>query len=91
MSDGVAVGVFSYFISEDAKDEYDAQVHLGTSTSTLQATCQYVVHTRLTRFLTYDVLHVAHNVESHDKQGATEVEMQFAQRTNILLASSEAW
>lgn len=58
--EGVTVHFLAYLLSENAKYEYDAQINPGTETSPLQAPWPYVVHALIARFLTYNVLQVAH-------------------------------
>lgn len=56
-----AVQVLAYFLTEDAKDAYDAQLNSVTSVRSLQATWKYAFHELLVRFLMNDVVHYSHH------------------------------
>lgn len=79
-SETVDVPVFTYLLSEDAKDAYEVQVNSGTVTSPLQAMWPYAVHALLARFLTEHVLHVSYHTISCGEHGASEESVHFGQK-----------
>ena len=81
-SEAIGVRLLAFYLSEDAKSVYEAQVNPGTASRTamLNATWPYVINAMIRRFLTEEVLQEAFDEVDRAKQLDTEDEMQFAQR-----------
>lgn len=74
------MSILAYFLSDDAKDAYKAEIVPGTRNHILETTWPYVMHALIRRFLTDDVLQTAHEEVIRATQRDSEDEMDFVQR-----------
>lgn len=81
-SEAIAVRALAYFLAQEAKDVYQAQLNPGALTGheALEATWPYVIHALIRRFLSGDVLQRAYDAVVRAVQGSNEDEIKFAQR-----------